>query len=201
MTQWHHIIRRVRLVILMLTCLVGVSAIPASPALAATECNGTLDGVTIQGNLTVPAGVYCTLTGSTVTGNVVVDSGGAFRADYSTIGGNLSSDGAEEVLILQGTVVKGKVTVSGVVAQFVLGNSQVNGNVTHTGSASYFPPAIDGSTIGGNLTFSGNSNGSASPEITDNTVGGNLICEGNDPAPTAYGNVVSGRNNGQCAAL
>jgi len=101
-------LRRVRLVTLLLACLLGVSAIPASPALAATECiNETLAGITIQGNLTVPGGAFCVLDGSTVTGSVTVGQGVNFQAYGATIQGKVSGVGVYSV-VLGDMVVKGR---------------------------------------------------------------------------------------------
>jgi hypothetical protein len=176
------------------------SAIP-SPALAATVCNGPLDGVTIQGNLTVPDGASCTLSGSTVTGNVTVSAGGQFFSGSSTIQGKVSGDSVDEVGLDGGTVVKGSVTVSGAFVRLFLVGVRVNGNVTLSGNATNGPLSVESSTIGGNLTVSGNTSGFGSPAIANNSIGGNLSCEGNVPAPSGGGNAVSGRQTGQCASL
>jgi hypothetical protein len=87
-------IRRARLATLLLTCLLGASAIPASPALAATECyDGMPAGITIQGNLT--------FSGNTSTG-------GTIRVDGNTVGGNLRCEGNSHAPDLGDNAVSGR---------------------------------------------------------------------------------------------
>jgi hypothetical protein len=192
MAKWQHLRIRIGSVFTLLALLTAV--LSPTPALAATECTGDLTGVTIQGNLTVPDGAECELTGSTVTGNVTVGDYAAFDSNGSTIQGKFSGDGVNAVVLGSGTVVKGSVTVSGASITFYAVNSRVNGNLTVT---SGFLSVID-STIGGNLTASGNSSGIGLSFILDNTVGGNLSCDGMTHGVSGSGNVVSGRMTGQC---
>jgi hypothetical protein len=184
------------------TLLVLLTAFASpTPALAATTCTSTFAGVTIQGNLTVPDGFRCLLIDSTVTGNVTLGQSATFESYGTTIAGNLRGDGALTVSLEAGTVVKGNVTVSGTIDLLFIGGIRVNGDVTLTGNATPSTINIRESTIGGNLTFSGNTSNFGAPFIQDNTIGGNLRCEGNAPSPTVGGNVVSGNQRGQCAAL
>jgi hypothetical protein len=200
-TSMFLVLRQSRLLVtLLLACLLGVSAIPASPALAATECTSELNGVTIQGNVTVPNGLFCILIGSTVTGNVSVGQGAFFQAIGTTIQGKVSGAGALAFAFTAGTVVKGSVTASGTFETLLIDRSRVSGNVTATGNPTSVNLEVRESTIGGNLTVSGNA--TANPaNIENNSVGGNLICDGNTPAPVGSGNAVSGRKTGQCTGF
>jgi hypothetical protein len=180
--------------------LVSLASALPTPALAATTCNETLDGVTIQGNLTVPDGGDCWLTGSTVTGNVTLGANATFEISGTTIQGNLRGDRAYTVILGSGTVVNGKVTISENSRDVSIESIQVNGNLTLAGNSPESTLTVANSTIGGNLTVSGNTS-SRSANIQNNSVGGNLACDGNVFPPTGGGNAVSGRQTGQCAGL
>ncbi len=199
MTQWKYARKRIGFVITLLLLLAAF----ASPTrtLAATECATILQGVTIQGNLAVPNGINCLLNGSTVTGNVTLGQGAGLISIGSTIQGKLSGDAVSTVGLDSGTVVKGSVTISGATSEIYIDSSRVNGNVALTGNAMSGALAVRDSTIGGNLTVSGNSSDYDSPFISNNAVGGNLTCEGNEDPPYGGGNAVSGRKTGQCAGL
>jgi hypothetical protein len=193
--------RRVRLVILLLTCLLGVSVIPASPVLAATECASTVTGVTIQDNLIVPNGAECYLSGSTVTGNVTVSANAVFFAENATsIGGKVSGEGVALVYLGSSTVVQGNVSVAGATYAVGLFGIRVGGNLTLIGNNVSDGLAVSSSTIGGNLTVWNNTS-AVGIAIIDTAIRGNLSCEGNALPPGGGGNVVSGRKSGQCASL
>lgn len=68
---------------------IGLAAAP-SQAQGVSLCSGTAEGLTIVGDLAVPAGASCTLVDSTVTGNVIVRADANLSLDGSTIQGDLT---------------------------------------------------------------------------------------------------------------
>jgi len=70
----------------------GVVAV-AGPATSApaltTRCSGTAGGITITGDLVVPAGASCDLTDVTVTGSTRVAAGGDLVVEGTTFGGGV----------------------------------------------------------------------------------------------------------------
>src|SRR5207248_453395 len=103
-----------RLLVLSATAVAGVLAL-ASPAAAhrgddsAVVCNGDANGLTINGNVTVPAGGACHLTGSTVRGDVKALGGAYFQASDTTVRGDVRGRRAQTLFIEGGSTVRGDV--------------------------------------------------------------------------------------------
>jgi hypothetical protein len=75
----------------------------------AAECNGTAKGMTIKGDLTVPADGACQLVDSTVRGDVKVRGGGYFEATNTTVRGDVRGKRAQTIFIEGGSTVRGNV--------------------------------------------------------------------------------------------
>src|SRR5256885_14646543 len=75
----------------------------------AAECNGTAKGMTIKGDLTVPADGACQLVDSTVRGDVKVRGRGYFEASNTTVRGDVRGKRAQTIFIDGGSTVRGSV--------------------------------------------------------------------------------------------
>jgi hypothetical protein len=100
-----------RLLVLSGLALTGVMAIApgAQARYDAAECNGTAKGITIKGDLTVPADGSCQLVDSTVRGDVKVRAGGYFEASNTTVRGDVRGKRAQTIFIEGGSTVRGNV--------------------------------------------------------------------------------------------
>ena len=169
---------------------VGAS-VPASAAGLTTFCDGTAAGVTIPGDLFVPAGRSCLLTDVTVTGDTEVSYG----ADLVVTGGSFAGDvlvrnGA--FLDLVGASMEGQVTNRGfgvfaeathiggtitaravnreIVPFTFLLDAHLVGGLDSRGADAF----IDGSEVGGAVAVVG---GDAA-DAYDSTLGGDLTVTG-----------------------
>jgi hypothetical protein len=97
-------------------------------AVPPTECNGTLTGQTIPGDLVVPENGSCLLANSSVGGNVKVGTNAFFQATGSQIAGGVKGKHAQTVFIDTGTTVGGDVDVWRTAQVFIF-NSTLNGNL------------------------------------------------------------------------
>ena len=186
----HRFLRRMAVVPILATAVLGAASATADAAPGAYTCTGG----------EVPAGTYSslTVTGScyvigavTVNGNVTVGPTG--RAQFLV---GYSDDGTGGTGRL---TVKGSLTAKG--ASFVYldcpsaGCVTVAGNVSVSQTTNYV--LLNGISVGGSLTVSGNTDQGA--VVGGNTIRGNLTCTGNTPAVTVTEpNAVNGRTTGQC---
>lgn len=85
----------------------------AHAAPAETTCSGTLGSITVDGNLTVPAGNSCTLDGTTVTGDVAVQEDADLFATGARLGGQdgTVTVGSNAYVDLQRARIGGDVTL------------------------------------------------------------------------------------------
>jgi hypothetical protein len=94
----------------------------------AADCDGTASGLTIKGDLNVPAGGSCQLINSTVRGDVKVRGGGYFQASNTTVRGDVKAKRSQTVFIEGGSTVKGNVEADRT-SQVFLFESAVGGNI------------------------------------------------------------------------
>jgi hypothetical protein len=90
---------------------------PPSPS----TCAGTLSG-TINGSLTIAAGIPCTLSDATVNGTVTVSQGAILDAESSTLNGGVTAS-SPLAIVLCGDQVNGSVSVSASTIAPVIGGT------------------------------------------------------------------------------
>ena len=211
-----------------IACVLGILLGAASGvSAAATTCNSDFTDVTINDNLTVPAGPTCGLHGVTVNGSVQVLAGGDLSANDSTytghhtlINGTLLATNSFQVFLKNVTVV-GLVIVDGGDSNGTMGNTFFGGSVMMrnipaqsgafiefsgnqvVGSVSLTNSAGDGgifsNQIGGTVSVQRNT---GNTYVSKNTIKGSLLCSANSPAPVSLGtNTVGGVKAGQCAGF
>jgi hypothetical protein len=130
-------------------CLAMVVApAPAQAATGNVTCTTEIDGATITGNVTVPAGAVCTLGGGTVQGSVSAGAGASLQFVGTTVGRNVSA-GAGAFLGVYSATVQGNVFV-GAGASLDVGGSIMQHNLTTEG-ASWIN--IVSSQVWGNSSF------------------------------------------------
>jgi hypothetical protein len=204
----------------------GALTTGATSAFAASgyQCRDqALGPITIDANVTVPAGAFCDLNGTHVTGNVTVERttdpnnpaglamdvgarvdgnvhvelNGQFAAfGASIVGGNVQCDTCQ-VADLHDSTVQGNLHDNALSQGTRIRNSHIGGNLLVLNSVDTvaFGYQFSGSSIGGNFEFSHNTGAS---NISGNAIGQNLNCEGNTPPPTGAGNTAHNKQ-GQCA--
>ena len=123
-----------RMLVLSGMALVGLLAV-ASPAAArddeAVVCDGTAQGLIVNGSLTVPEGGSCTLEDSTVRGDVKVRSDGFFHGSNTNIRGDVKGKRAQTIFLDGGSSVRGDVKGDRTSQVFVFASS-VNGEIDVT---------------------------------------------------------------------
>jgi hypothetical protein len=112
---------------LVLTGMLAMTSI-AQARDDAADCDGTASGLTIRGDLNVPAGGSCQLINSTVRGDVKVRGGGYFQASNTTVRGDVKAKRSQTVFIEGGSTVKGNVEADRT-SQVFLFESTVDGNI------------------------------------------------------------------------
>jgi hypothetical protein len=153
------------------TAAVAAAAVagPAPLVSGPTPCVGTVSGLTVSGDLSVPANSSCQLTNTTVTGKVTVGTGANLVASGSTLGGALTvqsgayvsatsssiagavTDGGGFGIYLQGTTLAGNVTATN--GGFFYSIGSTTKAVTSTGGETYF----ESSWVTRNLSTNGDS--------------------------------------------
>ena len=197
---------------LVLPAAIGLIAAPPQAAAGNVTCSGLIGGqstpTSIDGNVTVPDGKYCTLSFVTITGNVHVGKNATLvvsaYAEPSTIGGNIEAANCNSALLNGNVEVGGNVLIhscngsspSGFVGPDVV----IKGNFECSANAG--PCVAWLGRIAGNAQI-GNNASKAPSEISLVSVGGNLNCVNNSPAPThAHGpSWVVGQAQNQCAGF
>ncbi len=184
-----------------------------SPAAASdVTCSGLIGGqstlTTVDGNVVVPNGKYCTLSFVNITGNVRVSPKATLnlsaRTEPSTIGGNIEATNCDSVLLDGNVEVGGNVLINSCNGSSPNGfrgpDVVIKGNFECNANAG--PCVAWLGSIGGNAHI-GNNSSKASSEISLVSVSGNLNCVNNFPAPThQHGpDWVDGQAQNQCAGF
>ncbi len=97
-------------------------------AIPPTECDTTLTGATIEGDLVVPENGSCTIIGSTVGDDVRVDRNAYFESNASTIGDDVEAWRAVTLFIHSGSTVGDDIESHGSLKVFLF-DSTLNGPV------------------------------------------------------------------------
>jgi hypothetical protein len=200
-----------RVLVLSATVVAGLLA-GASPAAAHGKriCNGDRSGVTINGNVTVPAGGACHLTGSTVRGDVKALGGAYFQATDTTVRGDVKGRRARTLLIEGGSTVRGDVTTDRTDKVFVFASTiggridvqRANQKVNVCGNTVRGDIVVERSTrdilVGDPLAVDcpGNVVRRGDVEIADNVVDVELVVRGNT---ISRGDLSFKRNSGPAA--
>jgi hypothetical protein len=157
------------------------------------RCDGEIGAVVVE-EVEVPDGASCTLNGTTVEGNVTVGRESTLEARSVAVDGDLQGRGALAVNVVDSTV-DGNIQVDDGGSSTVAGTT-IDGDLQWDDQEGALEAT--GNTIDGNLQAEGNRGGLT---VEDNTINGNLECEDNDPAPSGGGNQVDGDMEGQCAGF
>src|SRR5690348_699142 len=182
----------------------------AAPAAADTTCSGLIGDqptlTTINGNVTVPNGAYCTLSFVDIKGNVRVGANATLivsaYTEPSTIEGNIEANNCNSALLNGNVTVTGSLIISACKGSTPSGfqgpDVVIHGNVECNGNAG--PCLAWLGDVSGNVHIGSNVSTTAS-EVSLVRIGGNLNCVNNSPDPTVrHGpNWVDGRAQNQCA--
>jgi Tannase and feruloyl esterase len=204
---------RIRLALaLILWAAMGFFAAPPQAVAGNVTCSGLIGGqstvTNIDGNVTVPAGKYCTLSFVNIAGNVHVGNNATLivsaYAEPSTIGGNIEAANCNSTLLNGNVEVDGNVVIHSCNGSspngFVGPDVVIKGNFECTGNAG--PCVAWLGSIGGNAHI-GNNASKAASEVSLVSIAGNLNCVNNSPAPThTHGpSWVVGNAQNQCAGF
>ncbi|MFC4556004.1 hypothetical protein [Georgenia faecalis] len=197
---------RKRLTSVMIGGLVLAGFGAAGPAQAGltTHCVGSASGVTVPGDLLVPADQACSLEDIVVTGNVTVARGADLVGDGLTINGNVTVQG-DGYLDLGESTVAGNVANRGAFGIYLDG-TDVN---AYTATANVNPDSFlwtYGATFAGRIASTGGSfllessvaqrlvetTDSLYTDVLDSVVGGTLTVTGAEYGATVCGSEVDG---------
>ncbi len=206
----------------------GGSATQWAPVVSGdVSCNSVNPpaGSTVNGSVTVDPGVTCTLDGVVVQGNVTVSSGGSLIGIHAVrTFGSVNATGAQAVSLDTGTRIGGALILDstggvqviaavggGISIAGTTGASAGSPNVVCASSSRQFqlrtsapgapfsiggmPSCAAGNAASGNMQILNNA---GAVTVANNTVGGNLVCTGNTSI-SAASNSVNGAKTGQCA--
>jgi hypothetical protein len=137
---------------------------------------GTVPGATVNGNIAVPPGSWCSVQAQTVNGNINVSAGAGLVLLGSTVNGNVNSPQA-------GSFAIGPICGLSPVSVVIGNNNQITGNITVNASAG--PVGVGGGGCGGNTIQKAatvNQNTQA-VNVFGNQVGSNLSVQSNTPGP------------------
>lgn len=196
-------------------CLAAAAWCLAAPSPAAAHdmtCSGLIGGqsivTTVNGNVIVPDGKYCTLSFVDVTGNVLVGRNATLvvsaTTEPSTIGGNIAAANCTSVMLNGNVEVDGNLIIAscnGTAASGFQGpDVAIRGNFECVANAG--PCVAWLGSVGGNVNIVNNGARSAS-EISLVDVAGDLNCVANTKTPThQHGpDWVTGDARGQCAGF
>jgi hypothetical protein len=144
------------------------------------RCTGTINAVSIDGDVVVPQGATCTLRGTRVDGSVKVYRNATLSARGVQVNGNVQADNFRRVEVTHRTV-------DGVVQR-----SRIGGSIqVKQGGGGEVRRTVVKADI---QVFSNDGRW----EIYNNTVGGNLQCKSNAPRPVGDRNRVDGNKEDQC---
>lgn len=153
--------------------------------------NTAINATVINGDLTVPDGSWCDLVSVTVNGSVKVSGSSGLRIRSTAIRGDLTITGSAQAADPNSA---GSDTVCA---------STIGGDVKITGSGRPVVWSLGGcgdgggNQIAGSVTF--NNNVARGSQVEGNTIGGKLTCTGNGEV-SSTDNTVAGKSSGQCAA-
>jgi hypothetical protein len=162
----------------------GLGAAPAAAAGGGTNCNGTVNGGTINSNVTVNTNGVCILNGVTVNGNVAVGKKAYFEAQGSTINGNVSGMGSLTLYIWGHSTVNGNVSALQTAQVFVY-NSNVTKSLAGLNKVApgYGHFQVCGSTVGSEIgAFSMGPDiliGGGTTDCAGNTAGTEILAANN----------------------
>ena len=161
----------------------------------ADHCDGRLGEVSVDGDVTVPAGGTCELVGTTVEGNVSVGPGGRLYVRGADVDGDIEGHSAAVVDVAAGTDVGGNLQLESGVATTIR-DSHVDGDLRVEDQNGGL--TVAGDNVGGNVELEHNH---GTGRLSDTRVGGDLACRRNTPALAGGGNTVSGERKEQCRHL
>jgi hypothetical protein len=180
----------------------------------------TLLNVTVTGNVDVEQGASLQVNPGptqkvTINGNVDANKCNSvalgIRSNVGpiSVGGNVSIRNCTGTGSFEKNVTIGNNVVCSGNASCVVDRITIQGNLTvDNNRSSTLQNSITGTTVSGNVKFSGNTGGNTGAPsdvnfIVRNTIGGNLTCNNNTPPPINEGatNIVTGNKSGQCANL
>ena len=180
-------------------------------------------GSEIAGTVTVNGGSFT--TAGTVTRNLAVNAGSLVLQPTAVVTGNVQISGMSGFSLAAGAMIGGNLAIQQVAAgqspetvcgTAIKGNFQVDNNLSPIEIGANNSCA--GNTVGGNLEADNNSaalaidgnivgknaqvqNNSPTVDVSRNKVAKNLTCSGNTQVTHVALNMVSGQNQGQCAAF
>lgn len=166
-------------------------AFPAAAASGSIVCaNEGIGGATINGNVTVPAGDWCTLDHDVVSGNVYAGSGTALYVGNTKISGNLGTEGSAWLVVYADTI-GGNVSLDATTAAFT----------QYTCGGTRYSICAYGNQVNGNVSITNSQN--LPVLLASNSFGRNLSCFGNVSGVVnrGYANTVAGHESGQCAGI
>jgi hypothetical protein len=196
----------------------GIGVVAGGGAHALVQCNGVINGQTINDNVFVPPGPACDINSSTINGSVIVAPGGDLTITGSNISGGVTATNPLFIGITvssQNTTIGGAVTISGASSahqSFICGHTVIGGSLYLTknvGLVFVGDARCGGNTVKGSVNISGNSghmsfdgnlvqgsvtaqNNGGGGEIEGNRIFGALVAANNSPPYTVSGNTVSG---------
>ncbi len=197
---------------LVLSVAIGLIGAPPQAVAGNVACTGLIGGqstlTSIDGDVTVPAGKYCTLSFVSIMGNVYVGANATLivsaYAEPSTIGGDIEAANCNSALLNGNVEVGGNVLIHACTGSSPNGfrgpDVVIHGNFECSANAG--PCLAWLGRIGGNVHIANNVSPAAS-EISLVSVAGNLDCVNNSPAPThLHGpSWVDGEAQNQCAGF
>lgn len=158
------------------------------------HCDGTIAAVAVD-DVDVPSGATCTLDGTTVNGNVSIGPDGTLVARGVAVDGDVEAERARAVEITSGSSIGGNVQLQEG-GSATLSGTDVDGDVEWEGQRGDL--TAEGNTIGGDVQADSNT---GTLTVSGNQIDGDLQCDENNPAPTGGGNTVSGDREDQCSGL
>jgi hypothetical protein len=205
-----HVQHRISMLLLAgALAVVTIAAIPATAAVAADTpgtgtCTTTITGP-LTGALTAAVGTTC-LNNVVLHGAITVNPGAALSVVDSTIYGAITTNGASAFTFCNSSTVGGAISVATSTGFILIGDG---GEGTCAGGHIDGAVTLNANS-GGAVKVSGNvapTTGvpveDAATEIEGNSIGGTLTCSGNTPVPTNDLNpnsVSSSRTGETCAS-
>jgi hypothetical protein len=165
-----------------------------SRATSPGHCDGAIGSDAVD-DVRVPDGATCTLDGTTVDGNVSVGRQAVLIAHGVSIDGDVEGEGADSVEIAEDSSIGGNLQLEKGGASSVT-DTHIDGDLEWSEQSGAL--TIEHSSIGGNLQADGNS---GEVTVSDTSIGGDLSCDGNSATPGGGGNDVAGNRAGQCSGL